>query len=174
MHVSQFPYHHGNPVNPKGTPYSQNAAVSPQLDGSEAVGTPSTSMFVSTKNNILLQTARAHVSCVGAPGSTQNIRMIFDSCIDWEEDQSHSKTGLPQVNPEEEFPKVLGVSWNIKCDKLVFSFDGLTIYLTEESVTKRIVLSSITKVYDPLRILSPITTVLKILFQVICKDKGIT
>ena len=97
-----------------------------------------------------------------------------ETCEDWEEDQSYSKTGLPQVNPEEEFPKVLGVSWNIKCDKLVFSFDGLTIYLTEESVTKRIVLSSIAKVYDPLGILSPITTVLKILFQVICKDKGIT
>ncbi|CAB3996929.1 Hypothetical predicted protein [Paramuricea clavata] len=48
------------------------------------------------------------------------------------------------------------------------------MYLTEESVTKRIVLSSIAKVYDPLGLLSPITTVLKILFQAICKDKNIT
>lgn len=96
------------------------------------------------------------------------------TCEDWEEDQSYSKTGLPQVNPEEEFPKVLGITWNTKSDKLVFSFDGLTIYLTEESVTKRIVLSSIAKVYNPLGLLSPITTVLKILFQAICKDKNIT
>ncbi|CAB4033453.1 Hypothetical predicted protein [Paramuricea clavata] len=48
------------------------------------------------------------------------------------------------------------------------------MYLAEESVTKRIVLSSIAKVYDPLGLLSPITTVLKILFQAICKDKNIT
>ena len=91
-----------------------------------------------------------------------------------EEDQSYSKSGLPQVNPEEEFPKVLGLAWNTKSDKLVFNFDGLTNYLTENSVTKRIVLSSIAKVYDPLGLLSPITTVLKILFQTICKNKNIS
>ena len=37
-------------------------------------------MFVSTKNNVLLQTARAHVSRVEPPGRPQNVRMIFDSC----------------------------------------------------------------------------------------------
>ena len=96
------------------------------------------------------------------------------ACKDWEEDQSYSKTGLPQVNPKEELPRVLGLAWNTRSDKFVFSFDGLTCYLTEESVTKRIVLSSIAKVYDPLGLLSPITTVLKILFQTICKNKNIT
>ena len=37
-------------------------------------------MFVSTKNNVLLQTAKAQVSPVEIPGIPQNIRMIFDSC----------------------------------------------------------------------------------------------
>ena len=53
-------------------------------------------------------------------------------CKVWEEDQSYSKSGLQQVNPEEEFPKVLGLAWNTKSDKLVFNFDGLTNYLTEK------------------------------------------
>ena len=57
-------------------------------------------------------------------------------CKVWEKDQSYLKSGLPQVNPKEEFPKVLGLAWNTKSDKLVFNFDGLTNYLTENSVTK--------------------------------------
>ncbi len=65
------------------------------------------------------------------------------ACKDWEEDQSYSKTGLPQVNPKEQLPRVLGLAWNTRSDKFVFSFDGLTSYLTEESVTKRIVLQLI-------------------------------
>ena len=32
------------------------------------------------KKNVLLQTARAHVSRVEPPGTPQNVRMIFDSC----------------------------------------------------------------------------------------------
>lgn len=47
-------------------------------------------------------------------------------------------------------------------------------YHVLSKITKRIVLSSLAKVYDPLGLFSPITTVLKILFQAICKDKSIT
>jgi len=68
----------------------------------------------------------------------------------------------------EELPKVLGTAWDTEKDHLVVSFEGLTIYL-EQIVTKRVVLSSIAKIFDPLGILSPIFTALKIMFQSLCK-----
>lgn len=64
------------------------------------------------------------------------------SCKDWEEDMSFSKTGLPQPNPEEELPKVLGMTWDNKREKLVFSFNEVVQYLNPQSVTKRAVLKA--------------------------------
>ena len=73
------------------------------------------------------------------------------------------------MDNSEGLPKVLGTSWNPIEDKLVFTFKSLTSYLTEEIVTKRVVLSSIAKIFDPLGILSPMFVAFKILFQDICK-----
>ena len=80
MHVPQVPWSPGNSASPASSLRPSNTAVTPQLDSSGAFGNSSTSMFVSTKNNVPLQTARAHVSRVEPPGSPQNVRMIFDSC----------------------------------------------------------------------------------------------
>ena len=71
------------------------------------------------------------------------------------DDQTFSKTQFQNVDNSEGLRKVLGTSWNPIEDKLVFTFKSLTSYLTEEIVTKRIVLSSIAKIFDPLGILSP-------------------
>ena len=73
------------------------------------------------------------------------------------------------MDNSEGLPKVLGTSWNPIEDKLVFTFKSLTSYLAEEIVTKRVVLSSIAKIFDPLGILSPMFVAFKILFQDICK-----
>ena len=62
-----------------------------------------------------------------------------------------------------------GTSWNPTEDKLVFTFKNLTSYLTDEIVTKRIVLGSIAKIFDTLGILSPMFVAFKILFQDICE-----
>jgi hypothetical protein len=67
--------------------------------------------------------------------------------------------------------KVLGVRWNIPLDQLVFSLDAML----EESVvirpTKRVVISLIGRIYDPLGFLSPVTVCFKILMQELCKNK---
>ena len=67
--------------------------------------------------------------------------------------------------------KVLGVRWNTALDQLVFSLDALL----EESVvvrpTKRVVISLIGRIYDPLGFLSPLTVCFKILMQELCKNK---
>lgn len=48
-------------------------------------------------------------------------------------------------------------------DKLVLTFKTLTSYLTDEIVTKRIVLSSIAKIFDPFGILSLVLVAFKVL-----------
>ena len=62
--------------------------------------------------------------------------------------------------------KLLGVGWNKDEDTLV-----VTIPQHEEISTKRTVLRTIAKVYDPLGIVSPILLTAKILFRDICDRK---
>ena len=85
-----------------------------------------------------------------------------------QDDQTFSKSQF-HCQTSEELLKVLGTARDTEKDHLVFSFEGLTIYLQEQIVTKRVVLSSIAKIFDPLGILSPIFTALKIMFQSLCK-----
>lgn len=85
-----------------------------------------------------------------------------------QEDKTFSKTQFHNVDNSESFPKLLGTSWNNTEDKLVFTFKNLTSYLTNEIVTKRIVLSSAVKVFNPFGILSPVLFAFKILRKESC------
>ncbi|KAG7295329.1 hypothetical protein JYU34_022341 [Plutella xylostella] len=60
-----------------------------------------------------------------------------------------------------ESSKTLGVGWNPKDDNFIFS----PVKLPESKPTKRNLLSDMSRIYDPLGWLTPITTKLKILFQ---------
>ena len=86
-----------------------------------------------------------------------------------QEGQTFSKSKFQNQDNTKDFPKVLGTFWNHADDKLVFTFKSLTSYLAEEIITKRIILSSIERIFDPLGLLSPVFVAFKILFQEICK-----
>ena len=60
----------------------------------------------------------------------------------------------------------LGVSWKIDCDKFLFNLKEIM-----EVITKRVVLKVISCIFDPLGILSPIVSNLKLLFQELCYMK---
>ena len=77
-------------------------------------------------------------------------------------------TGMHKRSAEH---KVLGVHWNTALDQLVFSLDALLEGSAVVGPTKRVVISLIGGIYDPLRFLSPITVYFKILMQELCKDK---
>ena len=79
------------------------------------------------------------------------------------EDQSFSKSQF-QPNTSQDIPKVLGIPWNNATNQLEFTFEGLASYLEEKIVTKRVILSTIDKIFDLLGVLSPVFIVLKILF----------
>lgn len=71
--------------------------------------------------------------------------------------------------PDEQ--KVLGVRWNVPCDQLVFSLDGIAQTATQLDPTRRNVVSLIRQIYDPLGFLSPVTIRFKTLMQELCKAK---
>ena len=83
-----------------------------------------------------------------------------------------SQTSLPRKSHKKEGTKVLGVMWNQTSDKLTFDLSCINGTDAEEPVTKRIILSSIARFYDPLGLLSPVTVPFKRLFQEICKLKA--
>ena len=57
--------------------------------------------------------------------------------------------------------KVLGLSWDRMNDRLRFDFEELLKDVSVQNVTKRSILSSKAKMFDPLGVLSPIIIYLK-------------
>ena len=86
-----------------------------------------------------------------------------------QEDKTFTKSQFDSQCTED-LPRVLGTAWDTTTDQVVFTFESLTSYLEEEVITKRVILSLIAKIFDPLGILSPLFTALKIFFQEICKQ----
>lgn len=64
---------------------------------------------------------------------------------------------------QQESTKTLGLKWTPSNDQ--FSFDIKILPSPNNQITKRMLLSEISKVFDPLGWLSPVTTKLKLLFQ---------
>ena len=66
--------------------------------------------------------------------------------------------------------KVLGVTWNNAMDTLVSRLDRMVNCQPQLSQpTKRDLLSSVAKVYDPMGLISPVVLMMKVLFQETCK-----
>ena len=66
---------------------------------------------------------------------------------------------------------VLGVSWNVSTDEIIFKPREILNNLQEVEVTKRHVVHTVGKFFDPLGFLSPIMIRFKILFQELCEAK---
>eukprot|EP00795_Rhopilema_esculentum_P003197 gene3197-1511_t len=86
-----------------------------------------------------------------------------------EEDESFSKSSFKNEDIENN-AKILGLAWDKTSDRIRFDFSK--IFSNDcQFVTKREILSSTAKIYDPLGLLSPIVVPLKLLFQELCKKK---
>lgn len=66
--------------------------------------------------------------------------------------------------------KVLGLNWNLKNDTLKLKYKENTI-VKENTPTKRDVLSTLARVYDPCGFVSPLVLSAKLIFQELCKRK---
>ena len=82
---------------------------------------------------------------------------------------SEGKLGKPTVFENE--IKVLGIPWNKNKDTLKFDLSSIVKDATKEPATKRILLSTIARFYDPHGLISPVILPLKMLFQEVCLMK---
>ena len=86
-----------------------------------------------------------------------------------------SPPGIESAGAETIYPssqqKVLGVSWDLVDDQLIFSLESFVETASLLIPTKRNVVSLVGQIYDPLGFLSPVTVRLKILLQELCKIK---
>ena len=89
-----------------------------------------------------------------------------------EEDMTYSKSILgTAVTEDVGKQRILGTLWDFHNDNPVFHLtDTASLARTVEPI-KRNVISTTSKFYDPLDVISPVTVQFKILFQELCKDK---
>ncbi|XP_043263590.1 uncharacterized protein LOC122403871 [Colletes gigas] len=84
----------------------------------------------------------------------------------WASNEPRLLTGLPEAQMHTKYfgdatVKTLGVSWQARDDHITYSVDPNI----ETRVTKRTILSTIAKIFDPLGLLAPVITTAKLLMQ---------
>ena len=84
-----------------------------------------------------------------------------------EETYTKSTVG-PQCPPHSGGQKILGVYWDIPSDSFLFNFDEVASLASRVEPTKRNIVSVVSRFYDPLGIISPITVRFKIFIQKLC------
>ncbi|XP_049517810.1 uncharacterized protein LOC125943208 [Dermacentor silvarum] len=67
--------------------------------------------------------------------------------------------------------KVLGLLWDTAADKLILNMESLLQILEKKNDTKRCVLQTAARIFDPLGWLSPFVVRMKVLFQRLCELK---
>ena len=72
---------------------------------------------------------------------------------------------------EGERVKVLGLNWNSDTDNIVFCLSQLASTIEEGPVTKRKILRLTAKIFDPLGLITPVTTPLKVFLQKLFQQK---
>ena len=90
---------------------------------------------------------------------------------------SNSKTVLNKINESEGVTlkdnrselKVLGIIWTAETDQLNFDFSAM-LGNTEEVITKRVILATTAKMFDPLGLIILVIVPLTLVFQMLCKE----
>ena len=65
----------------------------------------------------------------------------------------------------------MGLSWDIESDKIYFDLKEVIAVATSLPLTKRSVLKISVRLFDLLGVISPFIIGIKIMFQLLCKDK---
>ena len=87
-------------------------------------------------------------------------------------DETYAKSTLGNASPLcPEGQRILGIHWNIPSDRFVFSFCDIATVARELEPTKRNVVATVGRFYDPLGFISPIVIRFKVLFQELCEAK---
>ena len=85
--------------------------------------------------------------------------------------ETYAKSTLAGSNRSLEDQKVLGVVWSIKSDELVTDLQPILREAENIEPTKRNIISIVSKIYDPMGLISPVVVTFKILFQELCQAR---
>ena len=96
---------------------------------------------------------------------------VVDTNVLEEEDMIYLGSVIGSAVEDVSGQRILGTLWNYHNDNLVFDFTNTASLAKRVEPTKRNVISTASKMYDPLGMISRITVQFKILFQERCKDK---
>ena len=89
-----------------------------------------------------------------------------------EDEQSYAKATIGKgTSAEDSDNKVLGIIWSTKTDALIIKFSEIVELAKSLPATKRNVLKIIAKLFDPLGLVTPISTPLKVLMQELFQSK---
>ena len=89
-----------------------------------------------------------------------------------DKDETHSSSMFETAkNSTSSKPEVLGVRWDRENDLLLLNLTSPPEADNTCLVTKRAILSTTSKLYDPLELRSQVIILLKIIFQSICKTR---
>ena len=87
-------------------------------------------------------------------------------------DDSYTQSTLGRLTPVLKGEhKILEVIWNVDADELVFNIEPIFQEAVRTEPTKHSIVSIVSKIFDPLGILSPVVMVFKIFFQELCRSK---
>ena len=95
---------------------------------------------------------------------------LTDHTLNDEESYAKLTLGTTQKVPTGEI-KILDVRWNPSTDRFVFDFRDVVSWVFNLEPTKRHVVGSARRFYDPIGFLSPVTICFKVLFKELCEAK---
>ena len=85
-------------------------------------------------------------------------------------DKTFAKSTINQSHPNDSGgQKILGVHWDVVSDQFSFSFKGLAAVAAKIEPTKRSVVSLVSRFYEPLRFITPVTIRFKVFIQTLCE-----
>ena len=85
-------------------------------------------------------------------------------------DETFAKSTINQSHPNDSGgQKILGVHWDVVSDQFSFSFKGLAAVAAKIEPPKRSVVSLVSRFYDPLGLITPVTIRFKVFIQTLCE-----
>ena len=89
-----------------------------------------------------------------------------------EVDESYAKSALGNAGDlQSGEQRVLGVQWNVNTDHLVFNVSDIALQAKNVQPTKRNIVRTVGRFYDPMGFLAPVVVRFKVLFQHLCQAK---
>ena len=107
---------------------------------------------------------REYINKQESASDTKQVKRLDDS-----ETYVQSSLGIPR---DSSCDKVLGLIWGCEEDLIKFDLLKLVQSLEDKRLTKRNLLSTLAKMFDPLGLVSCVIVLMKILFQQLCVDNA--